>query len=64
MSRTKPSGDLEIRVITPMSKEMVDAIADFRFEARCDTKAEAVRRLIALGLEASKEKLRKAQSTR
>ena len=42
------------RVITPMSESMVKAIDDFRFAERIPSRAEAIRRLIELGLDASK----------
>jgi metal-responsive CopG/Arc/MetJ family transcriptional regulator len=42
------------RIITPMSKTLVAAIDDFRFEQRIASRAEAIRRLIEAGLKASK----------
>lgn len=40
------------RIITPMSKSLVQAIDDFRFSSRMPSRAEAIRRLIRLGLDA------------
>lgn len=42
------------RVITPMPKSLVAAVDDFRFSNRVPSRAEAIRRLIELGLEAAK----------
>ena len=42
------------RIITPMSKSLVDAIDDFRFSNRVASRSEAIRQLIAMGLEAAK----------
>jgi hypothetical protein len=42
------------RVITPMPKSLVQAIDDYRFAQRHPSRAEAIRRLIELGLEAAK----------
>jgi hypothetical protein len=47
------------RVITPMSKSMVEAINNWRFEHRCESKADAVRQLIELGLAAKPRKAEK-----
>jgi hypothetical protein len=44
------------RVITPMPPSLVTAIDDFRFANRVPSRAEAIRRLIELGLEATKRK--------
>jgi len=41
------------RIITPMPAQLVQAIDDFRFERRFPSRAEAVRRLIELGLQAA-----------
>ena len=46
---TEPNSE---RVITPMPKALVTAIDDFRFSNRVASRAEAVRRLIEIGLEA------------
>jgi hypothetical protein len=48
------------RVITPMPATMVKAIAEYRFDARCDTKSEAVRRLIEIGLKTEARRLKKS----
>ena len=42
------------RVITPMSKSLIAAVDDYRFANRAPSRAEAIRRLIELGLEAAK----------
>jgi len=42
------------RIITPMPQSLVQAIDDFRFNQRAPSRAEAIRRLIELGLEAAK----------
>jgi hypothetical protein len=47
------------RVITPMSKSMVEAINNWRFEHRCESKADVVRQLIELGLAAKPRKAEK-----
>ena len=44
------------RVITPMPPSLVTAIDDFRFANRVPSRAEAIRRLIELGLEAANRK--------
>jgi hypothetical protein len=41
------------RVIIPMSAAMVEAIDDWRFANRIPTRAEAIRRLLELGLDAA-----------
>jgi metal-responsive CopG/Arc/MetJ family transcriptional regulator len=51
------------RIITPMSKSLVQAIDDFRFGNRVASRAEAIRQLIERGLRAAKaEKPAKAQA--
>jgi metal-responsive CopG/Arc/MetJ family transcriptional regulator len=51
------------RLVTPMSKTMVDAINDYRFEHRCESKSDAVRTLIQAGLDADQGgKSRKGKS--
>jgi len=42
------------RIITPMPKSLVEAIDDFRFSNRVASRSEAIRQLIAMGLEAAK----------
>ena len=44
------------RIITPMPKSLVEAIDDFRFSNRVASRSEAIRQLIALGLEAAKKR--------
>lgn len=39
------------RIITPMSRELVDAIDEYRFENRLPSRAEAIRSLIELALQ-------------
>jgi hypothetical protein len=41
------------RVIIPMSAAMVEAIDDWRFANRIPTRAEAIRRLLELGMDAA-----------
>jgi hypothetical protein len=41
------------RIITPMPKSLVSAIDDFRFGNRIESRAEAIRQLIRLGLGAA-----------
>ena len=47
--------DKDPRVITPMPQALLDAIDDFRFGKRLPSRAEAIRRLIELGLRAAAE---------
>jgi hypothetical protein len=47
------------RVITAMPKPPLAAIGDFRFSNRIPSRAEAIRRLIRLGLESAKAELRR-----
>ena len=42
------------RVITPMPKSLLQAIDDYRFTERQPSRAETIRRLIKLGLQAAK----------
>lgn len=44
---------LTVRKLISLSPEMVRAIEDFRFAHRLKTEAEAIRRLIELGLDAA-----------
>lgn len=44
------------RKIVSLSPQLAQAVEDFRFENRIGSEAEALRRLIELGLEASKTK--------
>jgi metal-responsive CopG/Arc/MetJ family transcriptional regulator len=41
------------RIITPMPKSLVTAVDDYRFSNRMPSRAEAIRRLLELGLEAA-----------
>jgi hypothetical protein len=43
------------RVITPMPKSLVQAIDDYRYANRHPSRAESIRRLIELGLEAARK---------
>lgn len=45
---------LSERIITPMTKSQVAAVDDYRYAVRLPSRAEAIRRLIELGLQASK----------
>lgn len=56
MTQETPDEQLTERVIVPMTKTMVAAIADYRFEHRIESKAEAVRSLVAAGLKAESKK--------
>lgn len=42
------------RIITPMPPSLVRAIDDFRYEKRAPSRAEAIRRLIEIGLLAAR----------
>jgi len=42
------------RIIIPMAESLVKAIDDYRFTARRPSRADAIRHLIELGLEAAK----------
>lgn len=42
------------RIITPMPHALVEAIDDYRFKNRLASRAEAIRTLIMLGLQAAK----------
>lgn len=57
----KEDEPLTERVITPMSKSMVEAINNWRFENRCESKADALRQLIQIGLQASKSLPKKSK---
>ncbi len=48
------NSDTNVRKLVTLPKTLVQAIDDYRFEQRIKTEAEAIRRLIELGLEASK----------
>jgi hypothetical protein len=41
------------RIITPMSQSLVATIDDYRFSRRLPSRAEAIRRLIEMGLKAA-----------
>jgi hypothetical protein len=43
------------RLIFPVSKRMLEQINDYRFEHRCESKSEAIRRLIEAGLKATEK---------
>jgi hypothetical protein len=43
------------RIITPMPKSLVSAIDDYRFGNRVESRAEAIRQLIRLGLSAASD---------
>jgi hypothetical protein len=51
-----PEETLTKRVIIPMTTAMVEAVHDYRFMHRLESRAEAIRRLIEIGLEASRER--------
>jgi hypothetical protein len=47
------------RIIFPASKELVQQIADYRFENRIESRSEAIRRLIEAGLKAESKRAKK-----
>jgi metal-responsive CopG/Arc/MetJ family transcriptional regulator len=47
------SDEKDPRIITPMPQRLVDAIDDYRFSNRLASRAEAIRQLIALGLQSA-----------
>jgi hypothetical protein len=51
--RRKMADNRDQRIITPMSRELICAIDDFRFDKRLASRSEAIRRLIELGLKAA-----------
>ncbi len=50
-----------VRKLVSLPRELASAILDYRFQQRINTESEAIRRLIELGLEASKRKETTAQ---
>lgn len=42
------------RIITPIPRELLQAIDDYRFEQRLASRAEAIRKLIQIGLDSLK----------
>jgi hypothetical protein len=53
------SEGLTERILLPITKSMLAAISDFRFEARFNTRADAMRHLIQAGLDAEKKNAKK-----
>ena len=51
-----PAEELSERLIFPATKSMAEAIADYRFEQRIESKADAIRRLIEAGLKVESKK--------
>ena len=51
----KTSGTPLERVIIPMPKSLLAAIADYRWERRLESRASATRELLELGLEAARQ---------
>jgi metal-responsive CopG/Arc/MetJ family transcriptional regulator len=49
------SDEKDPRIITPIPRRLLDAVDDYRFANRLASRSEAIRRLIELGLEASKQ---------
>jgi len=43
------------RIIIPIPRELLDRINEYRFDARKPTRADAIRHLIELGLEAARK---------
>ena len=56
------SEHLSERVIVPMAKAVLDSIQDFRFESRLGSRADAIRTLIGLGLQAHRRGQPEAKS--
>ena len=60
MSKREPTkmqdDGLSQRVIIPMSPGMIEAIQEYRFMHRLESRAEAVRQLIEIGLETTKSR--------
>jgi hypothetical protein len=52
-------GSLSERTIVPISKAMLEEVDDWRYANRVPSKAEAMRRLIRAGLDATKTKSRR-----
>jgi hypothetical protein len=48
--------ELSERIIFPATKSMAEAISDYRFDNRIESKADAIRRLIEAGLKVEKTK--------
>jgi metal-responsive CopG/Arc/MetJ family transcriptional regulator len=44
------------RVITPLPRSLLEAIEDYRYGTRVPSRSEAIRRLIAAGLEAERQR--------
>jgi hypothetical protein len=55
MSEWRPGEDEQLteRIIIPMTKRMVDDVTNYRFSHRLESRAEAVRQLIAIGLKSN-----------
>ncbi|MBX6745234.1 MAG: hypothetical protein IRY87_24630 [Acetobacteraceae bacterium] len=51
-----------VRKLVSLSRPLVQAIEDFRFQNRIKTESEAIRRLIELGLQAAKRPHGKQES--
>jgi len=47
------------RMIFPASKELVEAITDYRFENRINSMSEALRRLVEAGLKVEHKKAKR-----
>jgi metal-responsive CopG/Arc/MetJ family transcriptional regulator len=52
--RDKPAPKFDPRIIVPMPPELIGRVDDFRFANRCASRADAIRQLIAAGLEAKR----------
>jgi hypothetical protein len=52
-------GLLTERIIIPISKAMAEEISNYRFDNRINSKADAVRRLIEIGLRAEGKKAKR-----
>lgn len=49
--------DTTERIITPMPKELVAAVDEYRFANRIASRAEAIRQLLRLGLDSANKRL-------
>jgi metal-responsive CopG/Arc/MetJ family transcriptional regulator len=47
------------RIITPIPKELLARIDDYRFDERLPSRAEAIRRLIEVGLQTMKPRAKR-----
>ena len=56
MAQMSETGEpLSERVMVPVTKTMLAAISDYRFKHRCETRSEALRKMIETALEVEKK---------